>query len=1211
MSKNLTTSPILPKTINTQTKPNLNTKFPKRKFPKQKPKRIFSTNDKRKYTSPTIKDLSSQVKLHSSKIFPVFINEKGVFFDLIYNEIKDDSKFENSITNDLIKNYVPQKLQLPKFPNHQNCKSYQEFEQKAKEWEMQIKNHIGFGKLPKIMGRNYPRPTYLSKLSNSKNTTGLVDKSSDVESHRTSSESRRSGNISTNFSQFNPSESNSLESLIRMKNSENNQEQDFAKFTPDFYEETHLLKQSFQQWKNQLIPSSPESHFYSNFEEYEQAFTNWGKLILTKQDVIPPHPSQFSILYEIKTAKEQEEKKLKKKMLEFAMNQKNAQWLKKKMFHMNRYRKWIQNVMEVFSRHFVTQGYFAVNCLRSQINLPSEDDLKNNLEEKKEKSQEKTLFDQQLLTLTRKVVSNIFEKLVKKNKENTEKYGTSFPPIMGKLPRSPIKNENKKTRNERSRMSLRRNDVKKIVSVNQTVSSRKLHKIFGNTNSERHEEFELEMPQYEPDEIFDLKKMNDPEYRERFKKEVEKIDEQNMIEKYQYCTNLNKYHEFKFEVEKKKVDEKIKGEHELNVDQLKGIFYGSMPFDFFKRLIESQGIYQHFEKLYSSIFLSIISPENFHEILSLLNDSCSFLVHTKVAQFVWEILQTTDGRILIEQYVENKNLTNLYYIAYSINLLTGTQNATFPFSQEISFIIQETNKHHLVNFELVPIFLMHYYLSMIYTKIKSENEGFSFVTTLHEISKKITELEGSIETTVKKSISDLERELFTGIGSRSLAVSEYYSFILENFLNHSNDSILNILQSSDLNLLGNIRQLSQNKFSHVQFASKKFWAALVLRKNWQQFLITKYTKEYFMLITDFMPVEIQGYQELDCKPSTLMSFFVYIFLKKIFKQIQDRSTEKHYLSFLRGKLFFDLLVQIEDLINQQRYSETLIQMSEIMKIMVKKFEIFDTVRTQIPENITEANQINSLLLVNPDHLRILLSIISKSPIFMSKMKINFASILRRLLRHQEIFNYILEDLSILQSVINCFDKRIPCELSEKLWGIIYDLIFYHPNFVEILIKNNLLKDILMIISPGTSNCIIYFGLSSVCKILEMSRIEKQKKKEQKNQKTKKSKEKKKLIRTAKSMEKDTKMIIDLIIRSSFFISCHMIYAASVRNYDRRFLGIVNLYQTISSNPLCSKLFGLVNQKEQYKAGFENIRLITEAKYKVKWNKKKNSFQIIK
>eukprot|EP01156_Anaeramoeba_ignava_P017711 Anaeramoba_ignava/a89857_13.p1 GENE.a89857_13~~a89857_13.p1 ORF type:complete len:543 (-),score=181.35 a89857_13:357-1985(-) len=511
-------------------------------------------------------------------------------------------------------------------------------------------------------------------------------------------------------------------------------------------------------------------------------------------------------------------------------------------------------------------------------------------------------------------------------------------------------------------------------------------------------------------ELLNFKLIRKKGYLQEVRKLIESMDQPDHLEQLKSISNSNQYSKLSYDSQKKEVERILNSKKPFEISQLKQILYYPMSFDFFKKLIAEELTYNYEVQTFGRVFLSIISTENFSEILALLNDSCSLLTQSKISQLVFEGLQMNYARTLLRQYANNNSLKNLYYIAYSLNLLSKKYNSIFPFSREIHNIYRITaSKTEMKDLYFETIFLTHYYLSVIQNKTSSEVDLFLFANLQREITAKLKELEKQLDEILKKNTVHVEKRLFMGISSRFISISEFYSFILEKFLNHSDESIIKTLQSQDINLLGNIRQISKSRFSHVQFASKKFWATFVSDPQWQKFLVSKYSKDYFTLITDFKPPEIikqneeNTQEDKEMKKGSLMNFLVYVFLKVLFGEIRDQNDPPHFITLLRGKLFFDLLVQIESYVKKGYFSETLIFMSKIMKIMVKKFILTLSISTKIPQNTTDANRINSFLVITYDHFQIISSIVSQTPNFLDQMKTHLVSTLRRMLHNQDIF----------------------------------------------------------------------------------------------------------------------------------------------------------------------------------------------------------------
>ncbi|KAJ5071417.1 sca1 complex scaffold protein scaa [Anaeramoeba ignava] len=1231
---------------------------------------ICFTSDNKSYTSSQVPKIESKnFQLQNDKQKSAFIGFQGEIHDIFYRSLEtiEEKEKEKEQNKKIEKDDFNFLKNLPKFPNPDNYVSYSQFEQEAFEWKRLIANQIDYIKLPHCLGRNYQRPRLHRENISKRGPSG--EKSLSAETRRTSSGNPKSisRHSSSGFTKMEIVHSDSSD-LSKVSDSEI-----IEKFVPAFYENSHLLIKPKDKWSNDLIPSRPQPQYFTSFEEYEFAYINWANYINKNLKQQPPHPNQFQFLYGLRTGKERK-KQTQGWVKNFSKNSKTIK-LERKIGYLNKHFSWASKINQFFQLHSIISGKDAIQNIKKQNNIPSNLEMELNLgiydqkteeniqtneqnlekekeiEKEKEKEVEKEIssdsdddsdffyvvefqvtknseqskqeIEKERKEWEKKLIIQFFDKIAQLQDQNRNIYcNHAKQPIgiikaklipsqdlkFGELSPNPDLNLNIldpgfSSLNNLSSFALRRKDLSQSVLQNSFSFLPNVDK--------KYQHFKIE--DYDIPEPFDLKRLStDKNYLTHLQEIINYIDNKSWLDTVDFHKNPSNFHEeILFKTERRKMEEIIKGKECLTTGDVRKILYQSTPLDFFAHLIDEQTTFNFEEQTFGSALLTAIKSENFHEILSLLNDSCSFLTQTKVARLVSEVLQTSFGRSLISRFVQNNDIINLYYIAYSMSLLTGKKYPIFPFSEEIKYVsqlIKEDEKENKIDLELELTLLTHYYLSVIQKRISTEENMFLYVTTSKEISQKLNHLEVLIESELKKSVSNVEKRLFSGIGSNSFSVSEYYSFILKKFLNHSTDSMIRILQSNDINILGNIRKLSKSKFSHVQLASKKFWETLVSDKKWQEFLVSRYSKEYFMLITDFKPdiitetKENKEIEEIGTQKSPLMNFLVYIFLKTIFGEIQNSKSPSYYLALLRGKLFFDLLVQIEDYVNKGHSFETLVFMSKIMKMMVKKFAVVDCIKTEIPRNVTDMNIINSFLVITYDHFEIILSIISKASKTLDPMKIHFISILRILMSYKNIFKYVDENNNFIVSIIKFIKEQTDFNLVSNLWWFLFELIHFHPNFLSKLIKNKIFKSILELISPANNPPVIIYGFDFLCLIFNSEMFihdnEKRKRKLFYDSTQKK---------LSKLKEKDAKMVSDFLNEQSLFVSYHMIFKTHLDSFGRIFINIAKFYYCISTTPVCSKLFNSIVTRENYKAGLDLVSSLYEHKYKLKFNKKKGSY----
>eukprot|EP01156_Anaeramoeba_ignava_P022433 Anaeramoba_ignava/c20652_g1_i1.p1 GENE.c20652_g1_i1~~c20652_g1_i1.p1 ORF type:complete len:197 (-),score=45.26 c20652_g1_i1:42-632(-) len=133
--------------------------------------KFYQTNDQKNYLAPLIDSFFEHQEgiMLKYKNVPFYISPDGKIYDLYYHQIyskdgENSQEFRTTSENYydiLLQQLSPHDLEnIPNFPDFSQCNSYSEFEEKAIQWKEDILQRLGFIKLPRLLGRTYPRPKF-------------------------------------------------------------------------------------------------------------------------------------------------------------------------------------------------------------------------------------------------------------------------------------------------------------------------------------------------------------------------------------------------------------------------------------------------------------------------------------------------------------------------------------------------------------------------------------------------------------------------------------------------------------------------------------------------------------------------------------------------------------------------------------------------------------------------------------------------------------------------------------------------------------------------------------------------------------------------------------------------------------------------------------------------------------------------------------------
>ncbi|KAJ5080641.1 sca1 complex scaffold protein scaa [Anaeramoeba ignava] len=1177
------------------------------------------------------------------------------------NAQEDDIEFIRNKNSALISNFPDDLQDIPSFPKSQGFSSFDDFEQALIAWKNKITSRFGFVQHPIYIGRSYPRPYLAAEQSEKKQDQ--EERSSVTDSERMSTDSKRTSEQiprTSSTSKDSPRTSSIGKSKIietaHIERRHSTIDEHLDHFSqkkmdklPDFMEGTSLFISDKEQWSNKLIPPEPKPDNYSSFEEFEKAFQRWSQIVMGTLPKIPIHSRQLSEIYGILTEKEIEEKETKRRKEENALIFiERVKKTKKQIPEIDRYYYWMKRLNYSFFTSLVSSGILSYDYLQYLVYKKTKEEILSEIEiekqnqekmeimnrekqkklknlEKQEKEMvmklsmtqedrsniEQTTFgkDTPKVNLSEeaiKGVQNFFSILNEKKEKNFSFYRSFCKPIIGKihgtLPKSDLAFQQQKLATEqkggllqtsRASLYLRRTDLTGPM-INSSMDC---------PSEVDGKNVLFAVPPYEISDAFDFEKIYNEQSRKATISQISKVDNQKRLDQIQFWYNPAKYSLEKFNEQKIKINQLInQSSDKFTIDTLRQILCIEMCLDQFTNLLSDYVIFKNKQVPYSQVFLSCITADNFSEILKIFRETTSFQIHAQLAQFVSETLQAGISKQIIEKYVREHDVNNLYYMAYAFNFLEDSPIPIFPQDSEVLYL---SKKHFSgATLSLEKSIFTHYYLSLIWKGLNRGNQNFLFVNVNSQIQQYLKNLKNSFGMTIQSNLQFLRTDLFKAIESSSIKISGYYLLLLM-FLIKAEDKVLDeILQSKETALIDKIKYLTNSKYTHVRFSCLQIWNQLLTFPGWTNFLVNYYTENIEVLLKEFTPPLLNDFKENEeeDKKARFMLVLIDNLFEVVFEEIISKSNKESIL--INPDLYFELIKKLETYIRENYTNSTLIYIGKFLRNLVSSFsslKLIDPISKEDKTKIVTSQFKKKLRISEEDCLRIL-SIVGKAPHSLDQMKTYLIEIVCDLIRPEGIFEIIRSSTGFFPQFISLFRDCKNFELSDQFWRLYYETILYHPNVVVHFKKINHLKPMIELISTSSDASITVVGLQYLYKILTMD--QKEDRRIQRGESSSRPFEKD----SVKKIAKDVKAFADFFDKNALFVKIHMIYMnfqdkAGIKYGGKKFINLAKVYEAIMTNPSCSKIAQTGLKKSDYKEGMELIHSFFGIDEKQKKSKK--------
>jgi len=663
------------------------------------------------------------------------------------------------------------------------------------------------------------------------------------------------------------------------------------------------------------------------------------------------------------------------------------------------------------------------------------------------------------------------------------------------------------------------------------------------------------------------------------------------------------------------------GSAKFTIEQIERMLLVPVFLDNFKDSLSNEVHQQKADSGLPSSFLQYLEAsvdvDNFPLLLSCYpNHSSNRLFVAKLSCFVQELLQSSNGRDLLDEIISEKDVPSLSYVAFAMSFFRLTALDIFPFDHELYHLIFETCeglslfgtfRDPSVEGIIKGIFIV-YYLNIIGLAIHENSYAYLSLGTryipaaihlaIHELGQLLSQNPHNFMSVVFKHCKH-----------RSSKISSFFFFLLIQIISISNhsDVVKEYLQSKEADLVNNVRSLAKSRFSHVQYAARIMFD-IISGRAWGHLVSEAYSTSPDLLLAD---LQTPNYYR---KPSLLSSLVLSMFIRDLQEkqtQLTEVSTEEsgergnagalskflvsssNYWSSLIKEIFS----QISDL------SLTTVTYSSLFAEICKTLSLCNALSVDKPRR--DEGEVSGIVKITTAEINGILDFIFQVPSSHSyayPVKTNMLLALKHLLKAPGSFPTLLgvKEYNIYPRLITFCQDGENAEFNKAAWSSFYTIIRYHTGVVDYLIKQNMLFTFMEIISPISGNVIIFNGLHYICKIFSMLENE--------------------YIRTSqgfslthldsrdtRDIEKDMKHLNKFFTERRMFIKFHMIYKRFTEGHEDNlsfnvsppFLELVKFYQAINECIGCEKLKRDILKQTEYQKGFVTVLDMVGENYIVK------------
>jgi len=1086
-------------------------------------------------------------------------------------------------------------------PNPYSFSSFEEYETALQKWGEDVRNRIGYLQLPIVMGRHYFRP--------------------------------------------NVSHTNDDLVAAAMRKKKNSLE--------DGTSATFNILDGEDTWESNLIPLEPKPEFYETFEEYERAMIRWS-IIVMGLDHLPPHSAQFQKLMGLrivdppthpiadvevdsldKKNNDEEEEELEDKN-QYTTSSKTQTRQKKR----RRRPSDIDHVYRDNNEHLSYKGSDEWTKLKEQDQELIRKAFNKVWETQCQNRAKYGVFHTQVVPF----IHGVFEdenrhkllrrlslsKMIKIGVEQKKKIETTNDWITQLRRERSISSVVAKSSDPYNWAII--DDLKHQIALRRLdLSEEQLNEAHDCNLTEQGREVTFKIPPFDIGIIeFNLLKENS--YIGFLQILLKRMD---FSQRYAVLNSWY-YPKIPKEVHEKNVTELVRMFDEVQhptqvtpkmfLDIFKTDAYLDIFADFFDRKPTYKILYKGNQEIkkFSELLQVATTIDTFKSALEMLSSSRSALLRAKVSFFITSLLKNEKGVPIMETFIGNCDVQGLYDVACAVTFYDEVPVQLFRFTMEMQALVKIRFGASVSNF--INDIVLIYLLSSLCVSMTEENVYRVYPLFLSSIQQKV-------ETCVKyleQNPEFFQMHMWSMIGSRSVQISSLGTFVLRFLFSLGHESTINKLFKSTDIIVIHLRRLATSKIGHVQTAVGKLFQYLE-DERWQSL----FTKVYSMAnnVVDDL-VKSAHHSPLDSQPPLISSC--------VFKGLSDALTIKDYdnedgknpenhesyqmiLGLIKDEGFHAVLSEVIATSRERRMHQGTI-MGAMFLAKFAKFVVCNSMitgkdankksssggkqilsmfgRNKKKDNSAEAN---SNEYTGPK-LEITIADISQMMDFVCsentknrrayRPRMFMLEALRHLMKCPSVFEMVTVDKSFLTRIYEICEDGMDMDFNRNAWRFLYQIIKFHPNTIETIIKCNCMANFLELIgmkigrsSTVTTNSIHYFN--KIFNLPENTLVDHTAEAEDMDNEKRVSVTKRGFnVPSSSVVEKyanSVKALSDQIIQRQLYNNFHLVYTKLIINYQGwPFQSMVELYRTLNTHSSCAKIAQIFKKQPEYKNGLDKV-----------------------
>ncbi|KAJ3431438.1 sca1 complex scaffold protein scaa [Anaeramoeba flamelloides] len=1134
---------------------------------------------------------STKLENKNSKGVPVYLDPKGNFYDLYYlplnnqkNEIKfRDKKISKKEDLDLILNNenqtrgkkneiysstTTQNLEnITSFPDPENYQTFEEFELASLEYQELIQEKVGLLQLPQLISSKVYRPK--------ENRTKLfteTDQKTETETDMVTDLATETDLVTETevFADFDDETIQQIKFQEDTPTLKQNEELKIYKMLEKglLNDQLDIKKEEFSidlknvlmmrdPWDSALVPPEPKAKFYFKFEEYERAYRRWSQIVMKNVKHLPMHPRQLQNQALLKPYQKKIKKHSNKQFQDFIRDY--SSWrnnIIKKIEHIQPFdSKFLPFKKNVLKRAgYIQQGLKKKKKQQDIIlkKLPFSV-ISPNRKHSSSNFRKEVTYKELWSTLPEKSktqIENIFDQFSLKITKNQKFYSSNISPILGRY--QPVLQGSKSYRMKLSNYCIYRTDIKKEIAktrfkCNPKIENKKINFI---------------VPNYDLSRPIKWKKLNSYEDYKMLENRIH-----FEIFSYRFKKFYSRYNIHKIPIK----NEKERGEKSTQNEKLNNMIIL---------------IYLHY---YIEIILNEYKEESIKKTNSLIKKLKKYL---KILKKKIHNIFIRHPKLFYEMIFNNIRsrtaIISYFYLFLSIRVLKMIPKTILPEEQKES----SNSKLIINNFNLLlSTKYLHTQMSIkILLNLFKKKEYLSKFATIYSSDCNILVnqilKESRINKKHQKIIKDKNNDDVIQGNSYNLGIDDdYQNNFVKNGLSYKNILPVEPRNSTTITdyFLYIYKRLPESPnmidSTESQLLSEKLYNAIIaqLKRNLtnQSRTISNIARLFQGMIRCLIKMKLIMGTVQNLKNSTSLSS-----PKKItasFKRLKKLSLKKGQIN---KSMLSPRTPNKNNNINSNTTNSAGGNSNQRGKNPNYRNVSYDNNKYNIL-NIKTNRQTDfqaKTIIVKEVRLLQILTIIKDAPSKAFKCKSLLIKVLIDILKVRSVFLDLYQSGLIFERLQEfCSDVR-NFHLNKVSWKLFYTLILYHSETMDFLIKKELLKpfiDLLSVTSGvGVVNQLGYFN-----KLFKLDSIGRQ------NFDTYPIHQQIRYYESnvLKSYRKDCRLFINFIESKLHYTRLNSLYKSYIKTFNGApFLQLSQVYSTIMSEKNCLRLYNEFKKSQEYK-----------------------------